>query len=198
MSCEGLTPPELSIFILLRAGRERESALEMVYALFPCLLNWILENSALNHYIPVRREQALRGSMASVCSLTWASSGLFCETGYPAFKHHHQNVISLMVLNPVCTFESLGCFFKTYGYWGHSPRPVDLISLGPGCVFLYFLPGGMTQGWRVGAEWTVLRHLSTLQFTHQKDDDLAESMLVEADWVRIRSSVVGPGAFLQH
>ena len=68
-SCEGLTPPELSIFSLLRAGRERESALEMVYALFPCLLNWILENSALNHYIPVRREQALRGSMASVCSL---------------------------------------------------------------------------------------------------------------------------------
>lgn len=51
-----LTPPELSIFSLLRAGRERESALEMVYALFPCLPNWILENSALNHYIPVRRE----------------------------------------------------------------------------------------------------------------------------------------------
>ena len=113
VSCEGdlfLFPnplPGLSIFSLRRAGRERERALEMVYALFPCLPNWILENSALNHYIPVRREQVLRGSVASVCSLTWASSGLFCETGYPAFKHHHQNIIGLMVLNPVCTFESL-------------------------------------------------------------------------------------------
>ena len=122
----------------------------MVYALFPCLPNRILENSALNHYILMRREQALRGSVASVCSLTWASSGLFCETGYPAFKHHHQT-IGLMVLNPVCTFESLGCFFKTYGYRGHSPRPIwlNIFGVGPGCLFLYFLPVGMPhrEGW---------------------------------------------------
>ena len=96
-------------------------------------------------------------------------------------------------------FEALECFFKTYGYWGHSPRPIDLISLGwvPGVhSYTSFLWVWHTE--RVGAERTVLRHSSTLQFTHQKDVDLAESMLVEADWVRTRSSVVGPGAFLQH
>lgn len=82
---------------------------------------------------------------------------------------------------------------------GTAPDQFDLISLGwvPG-VYSYTSFLWVCHTERVGAEQTVLRHLSTLQFTHQKDDDLAESMLVEADWVRTRSSVVGPGSFLQH